>query len=269
MADRVGPPNARAPVVTAVEANRQRHGSLALPWRTLLLGAAAVAAHLALGSAPDGWVFDRGAIAHGEWWRLLTGHWVHSDPGHALWNIAALLLAGIVFEARLGWRLPLALLLATAGVDAWLWWGEPGLMCYCGLSGILNGLIAAGLYRLWRATRHPVVLLTACCIALKIVVEASLGQALMTRTAWPSVPATHAAGFLFGLAAARIPGASTFPRMRSVRRLTGSILGGEADPGAARKPRHEKDHPDELVARDRGFIGVRTGYLPAADPDRS
>jgi rhomboid family GlyGly-CTERM serine protease len=255
--------------VTTEEAHRQRHRSLRLPWRSLALGAAAAAAYLTLGPAPEGWIYDRGAIAHAEWWRLLTGHWVHSDPGHARWNITALMVAGIAFEARLGWRLLLALLLATAGVNAWLWWGEPGLQHYCGLSGILNGLLAAGLLQLWRDLRHPVVLLTACGVALKIVVEASLGQALMTQTAWPSVPATHAVGFLCGLAAAWMPGGSAFRRLPSGGRLRGGILGFESDHGATRKPRHEEDHPAERIARGRGPAGIRIGYLPAAHSDRA
>lgn len=255
--------------MTAKTADHPCHGSPALPWRSGLLGAAAIAAYLALGPAPEGWVFDREAIAQGEWWRLLTGHWVHSDSGHALWNIAALLLAGTVFEPRLGRRMLLALLLATVGVNGWLWWGEPELSRYCGLSGILNGLIAAGLHRLWRETRHPVVLLVTCGIASKIVLESFLGQALMTQTAWPSVPATHAVGFLCGLSAAWIPGASVFNRMRSACRLPGSILSGEADSGSACNLRHEKDHPVERLARGSGLAGVRAGYLPAADSDRS
>lgn len=254
--------------MTAGVVDRQRHGGLTLPWGTLLLSAAAVTAYLALGPAPEGWVFDRGAIAQGEWWRLLTGHWIHSGDEHALWNIAALLLAGIVFEARLGRRLPLALVLATAGIDAWLWWGEPGLTRYCGLSGILNGLIAAGLYRLWRETRHPVVLLTAGGVVLKIAVESYLGEALMTRTAWPSVPATHAVGFLCGLVAVWAPNKPARRRLQSDRRLPGSILGGEADAGAARKPRNEKDRHADRFARDRGCAGIRAGYISPADSDR-
>jgi len=84
------------------------HGGVTLPWRSFLLGAAAIAAYLILGAAPEAWVFDRVAIAQGEWWRLITGHWVHSDLAHAAWDIAALLLLGALFEARLRWRLPLA-----------------------------------------------------------------------------------------------------------------------------------------------------------------
>ena len=76
------------------------HGRIELPWRSLLLVAGAIAAYLVLGAAPGDWVFDRMAIAQGEWWRLFTGHWVHSDPTHAGWDISALLLLGALFERR-------------------------------------------------------------------------------------------------------------------------------------------------------------------------
>lgn len=195
--------------MTAKPAYHSRHGGFTLPWRAMVLTAIATTAYLALGSAPEGWVYDRTAIAAGEWWRLLTGHWVHSDPQHALWDIAALLIFGLLFEARLGWRLPLALLLATAGVDAWLWWGQPDLQRYCGLSGILNGLLAAGLYQMWRDLRHPVVLLAAAAAVLKILIEMQAGEALFTQTAWASIPMAHAAGFLTGMVWALVLDAMT------------------------------------------------------------
>lgn len=188
--------------MNAVPAPAAGRSSVALPWRTIGLAMAAAALYLVLGAAPGDWVFDRVAITDGEWWRLLTGHWVHSDLSHAGWDIAALLLLGALFEARLAWRLPLLLLLASIGVDAWLWWGTPALRYYCGLSGILNALLVYGLVQLWRESRHPVALLTGVFAALKIVVEIGTGQALLTSTAWPSVPTAHAAGFLCGLLAA-------------------------------------------------------------------
>jgi rhomboid family GlyGly-CTERM serine protease len=176
-----------------------RHGSTTLPWRSMLMGVVAVLAYLLPGAAPEALVFDRVAIAQGEWWRLLTGHWVHSDPAHAGWDITALLLLGALFEPRLKWRLPLALLIGTVGVNAWLWWMDPALRYYCGLSGILNSLLIVGLLQLWRDCRAPLVLLTGVAAAAKILLELSLGQTLLTRTAWPAVPAVHAAGFLSGL----------------------------------------------------------------------
>ena len=185
--------------MNALSKHGASHGGITLPWRTLLLSAGAIAAYLILGAAPEVWVFDRVAIAQGEWWRLVTGHWVHSDLAHAVWDIAALLLLGTLFEARLQWRLPLALLVATVGVDAWLWWGDPALQYYCGLSGILNSLLIVGLLQLWRDLRHPLIMFTGVGAAVKIIVEINTGQALLTQTAWPSVPTVHAVGFLCGL----------------------------------------------------------------------
>lgn len=179
-----------------------RHGGSKLPWRTLLLTTIAATAYLTLGPTPDNWIFDRVAITQGEWWRLLSAHWVHGDDSHARWDIGALLLLGILFESKLRGRLLLALLAATAAVDAWLWWGEPALNFYCGLSGILNGLMILGLLQLWRELRHPVILLIAIGAGLKILVEMNFGQAVFTRTVWPSLPQAHAAGFACGAALA-------------------------------------------------------------------
>ena len=175
------------------------HGSNTLPWRTFVVAGAAMAAYLIFGAAPDEWVFDRVAIAQGEWWRLITGHWVHSDLSHAAWDIGALLLLGALFEARLHWRLPLVLLLACLGIDVWLWWGEPALRYYCGLSGILNSLLVLGLLQQWLDSRHPVLIFTAVAAASKIIIEIHAGHALLVQTAWPSVPTVHAAGYLIGL----------------------------------------------------------------------
>jgi rhomboid family GlyGly-CTERM serine protease len=158
-----------------------------------------MAAYLVYGAAPDEWVFDRVAIAQGEWWRLITGHWVHSDLSHAVWDIGALLLLGILFEARLHWHLPLVLLMASLGIDVWLWWGEPALQYYCGLSGILNSLLVLGLVQIWLELRHPILIFTTVAAAAKIIIEIHSGQALLVQTAWPSVPTVHAAGYLIGL----------------------------------------------------------------------
>jgi len=175
------------------------HGSQSLPWRTLLLTLAALSGYLILGSAPEAWVFDREAIRQGEYWRLITGHWVHSDLGHALWDIAALAILGALFESRLQGKLLLSLAAGTMAVNIWLWWGAPSLDYYCGLSGILNSLLAVGLIQLWRELHHPLIVITALGVISKILLEIYQGQALLTHTAWPSVPEVHAVGFLCGL----------------------------------------------------------------------
>ncbi|WP_456406424.1 rhombosortase [Thiolapillus sp.] len=176
-----------------------RHGGYWLPWRTLLLSLAAIGVYWVLGAAPDAWVFDRLAISQGEWWRLITGHWAHSDADHALWDIGALMLLGSLFERRLGNHLLWILLAASLAVDAWIWWGQPSLAYYCGLSGILNALMAAGLLRLWREMRHPLILITGLGFVAKVAIELSGGQMLLTATAWPGVPGAHAVGLVSGM----------------------------------------------------------------------
>ncbi len=178
---------------------RVRLGTTALPWRTLLLTAVALALYLGAGAAPELWVYDRLAISQGEWWRLISGHWVHSDLQHAVWDIGALMVLGYLFESRLKHGLFLVLAVVTLSIDLWLWYSEPSLDFYCGLSGILNGLLALGLVRLWRDVQHPLVLMTGLGAILKIVWEMAIGGALLTTTAWQSQPDLHGVGFICGL----------------------------------------------------------------------
>lgn len=173
-----------------------------LPWFTLLLAGAAVLIYLVAGPAPAGLLFDRAALANGEVWRLLTGHLVHSDPAHLAWNLAALVPLGALLELRAGcrgWRYPGLLAIGAFVVDAWLWWLEPDLALYCGLSGLLNSFFAALAISLWRETRHPAFLLALAGGLAKIAVEAANGAALLPTTTWSSVPGAHVAGMAAGL----------------------------------------------------------------------
>lgn len=175
-------------------------GARRAPWITLALMALASILYFSNGPAPEALVFDRHSIAGGELWRLVTGHWVHSDAQHALWNIAALGALGGLFECTLGWRLPVALATGLVAIDAWLWWSMPAITRYCGLSGMLNALLAAGLIvQLWRETRDPLVMLVGAGAVLKIVVESATGASAFTHTAWPGVPSVHAIGLVAGV----------------------------------------------------------------------
>lgn len=205
----------------------------ALPMWSVVLTTAALALWFGMGPAPQALVFERDAIAAGQWWRLLTGHWVHSDADHALWNISALAFLTLLFEPRLRLRLPAALLIGMAAVDGWLWWGMSRLQCYCGLSGLLNTLLAAGLLALWRDTHDRLVLLVGAGAVLKIVAETALGQALFSSTAWASVPTAHAVGFTagligeFALSGGResvAPTAPLRPKLSSDRGAAGALL---------------------------------------------
>jgi rhomboid family GlyGly-CTERM serine protease len=188
---------------------RQGHGSRRLPWLTLALAGLVAMLFLVAGPAPDALLYDRAAIGQGEFWRLVTGHLVHSDVGHLGWNLAALLILGGLLETTpgLGRRgLSLALGASIVAVSATLWWGVPALTWYCGLSGILNAVYVVLLAGLWRRTGDRLLMVLLVGNALKITVEALAGAALFTDPLWPPVPAAHAAGYLAGIVTAMIGG---------------------------------------------------------------
>lgn len=87
---------------------------------------------------------DRGALASGQVWRLLSGHLVHMNTPHLMLNLLALFLLCELLWRDLDWRHVAALLLCAAlGISAALLTWHPEVAWYAGLSGILHGLWAA------------------------------------------------------------------------------------------------------------------------------
>lgn len=89
--------------------------------------------------------YDRAAIADGEIWRLLSGHFTHLGYSHLLLNLTGLLLVWLLV-GRL-YRTPYWLLVAAGSVlamDAGFWFLDTDMRWYVGLSGMLHGLLLAG-----------------------------------------------------------------------------------------------------------------------------
>ncbi len=177
--------------------NVERHGSLRLPWHTFMLLLIALAVYMLNGPAPEGLVFDRQAIMHGELWRLLASHWVHVDTEHLAWNLLAIGILGWMIETSLGpGRLYHALIAGMCLVTAWVWWLIPDLDYYCGLSGILNTLLFVILIDGWLRARQVIFPLVAVGAIAKIAYELFQSSAIFTHTSWPAVPEAHLAGAL-------------------------------------------------------------------------
>lgn len=169
------------------------------PWISIGFTAITIALFIQFGAIPQTLIYNREAILAGEVWRLITGHFVHCDLSHLTWNVIALLSLGFLLERRVGEKLMTVTILSCIGVSAWLWLFKPDLANYCGLSGMLNGLLVVLLAILWQETKSPIVPLIALSAILKISFESMTGQALFANPCWEAVPGAHGAGIVAGV----------------------------------------------------------------------
>jgi rhomboid family GlyGly-CTERM serine protease len=140
-------------------------------WRAPLVFAAILVGMHWLGQRLPGVLpYDRNAIvADGQYLRLLTGHLVHHDLAHLGWNLVGLALVTWLFAREFTLRGWIAILVAsTVAVDLGFLVFEPQLAWYVGFSGVLHGLMAAGLCAwLWR-TPDAITALVAVLFACKL-----------------------------------------------------------------------------------------------------
>ena len=171
-----------------------------VPVLSLWLAASSAILYIALGPASEYLVYQREAVQAGDLGRLVTAHFSHSDGEHLAWNLIALIILGGLLERREGVRqLILYMLAGIISVNLYIV-GPSQLMEYCGLSGILNTLLAGVLASYYRVpVLRKLVSVTAAAAVLKIIIEVSGNHALLTQTAWPSVPHAHLWGFAGGL----------------------------------------------------------------------
>lgn len=127
---------------------------------TFCLGIAIVAAVLTFW--PHGmqqFRYERTDLLVGGAWRIFTSHLVHLNGMHLLFNLAGLFLLCELLWLDLPLRHGAGLLTASAaGVSALLWWLQPELAWYAGMSGALHGLWAGcALAACWPAQRSPLM----------------------------------------------------------------------------------------------------------------
>jgi len=166
---------------------------------TLALAGAAIILYLVLGPVPAVLILDLAIPLSAEPWRLFTAHLAHSDRVHLGLDVAGLLLVGWLYEPLLRGRMTALLTLGAPTLIAAIILLEPGITAYCGLSGVVNLIVGAGLVAAWRARWTELLpLLFALAVAAKILIEVAGQEAIFSETAWAPVHAAHAAGFLIG-----------------------------------------------------------------------
>ncbi|WP_020558953.1 rhombosortase [Thiofilum flexile] len=165
--------------------------------------------------SPEWLYYERTKLAQGELWRLVSGHFTHSNAAHLSLNLVGFWLWRLLQPATLPQHriLSLSLLLALI-ISLLFWFTLPQLHWYVGFSGILYSLFGAWvgylLYTreyligsilgltligktLWDAT-HPDNL-SQQLIAVPVVYQAHLyGLALSPLSTWylyRRIPAIH------------------------------------------------------------------------------
>jgi rhomboid family GlyGly-CTERM serine protease len=143
--------------------------------------------------------FSTADIFQGETWRLISGHFMHADSQHLLWNCVGLAVLGTLLEHRSRCVLMASLAVGILIVNVLLLTPWSHLNYYCGLSGVLNTLLLVALWLEWRLTRSWLITLIACGSLAKVLVEVYQGTSIMTHISWPPYAWSHVAGLIGGV----------------------------------------------------------------------
>jgi rhomboid family GlyGly-CTERM serine protease len=167
-----------------------------------------IAAVLAVwGDSGREWLsYSRTAIVTGEYWRLFSCHFVHLGISHLALNVAGLLLIWYLVRASFNrgqWLF--VFLFVIVGIDLGFWFLEPQLLWYVGLSGLLHGLLAAGVCGGLGSGRIEVWILGVALIG-KLAYEQLVGPMPGSEqsTGGAVIVAAHAYGALAGAIAAGV-----------------------------------------------------------------
>jgi rhomboid family GlyGly-CTERM serine protease len=135
----------------------------------------ALALQLGGASLREGLAWERDGLVAGQAWRLLSGHFVHLGWTHLLLNLAGLSLVAWLVGAAFGWLRWLFIgLVSILTIDVGFWFFSPELDWYVGLSGLLHGVLLAGL---WPGLRHSdrEALVLTVFVVLKLLWEQVVG----------------------------------------------------------------------------------------------
>lgn len=176
----------------------QRANQRRLPWQAILVSVCLIllqfqAAH---------WLYQRELISNGEYWRVWTGNWVHTNVWHLTLNLAGFWLLFLLnpqpFYNR--WLLPYLAVMGL-GVGCGLWFFSPQVIWYVGFSGILYGLyLLTGLTFLQQRAWLPAILLLLGICGKTLWDWQHNGESLSsTLVAAPIIYAAHVYGMIAAL----------------------------------------------------------------------
>jgi rhomboid family GlyGly-CTERM serine protease len=154
-------------------------------------------------------LYSRTALAQGDFWRLISCHWVHLNPDHLLWSAMTFFILGSFCEI-----MDRAKYIITVGISALfipmaIWFILPHLKVYGGLSGLdcalYSLLIVLFIKREWRIQKWSWIIFYTIMLVLlpaKIIYEMTSGFTIFVnnfQTNMVPVPLSHLVGGVVGL----------------------------------------------------------------------
>jgi len=103
---------------------------------------------LQAGGQVQSWRYDLNLINNGNYWLMLSGHFVHLNWTHWALNMAGLAIVAFFFSPYgnvVQWLLVILISSVFVSLGMYLW--NPDVITYVGLSGVLHGLFIYGAIR--------------------------------------------------------------------------------------------------------------------------
>lgn len=90
-------------------------------------------------------IYNRSLIVDGEYWRLITGHFFHSNGNHFMLNAAAVALLWALHGQYYHYKNYLIIFIVSALIcSLGMFWFAKNIALYVGLSGVLHGFFVWG-----------------------------------------------------------------------------------------------------------------------------
>lgn len=143
--------------------------------------------------------FDYKAIIDDhEYWRLLTGHVVHSSNSHLFWDLITFLVCGCYVERKGGKHFKIALLSSTLILNGYLLspWSE--IAQYSGLSGILYTVVILAGWCWYKEHRGLLGALPILAVIAKTLLEIMAQEATFVSQGWTLFYPAHLLGLIVG-----------------------------------------------------------------------
>ena len=216
--------------------------SLVLP---ILAGLAVLVA--AVPGAAAALELDWGAVAAGQWWRLLTGHWTHFSWDHLLLDAAVFGAVGAACASRDRWATLATVLLGALGVACGVWCFAPEITAYRGLSGLASALTALLAVQIGGRAGS----LALAGIAGKVAYEMFVGEPLFIAPieGVSVVPVAHVAGAVVGAGVGVVRRAGRMPRARPCVAARPAEPRCGPDPPSSRRGRRRPARPSSETSR--------------------